>query len=952
MKRYKNLMLVWMAGLTIPALAQSADSSIEGNVPDKSGHSVMKTTRDYAGQTVDVGTDRTFTRRESTASVFTIYNEEFDKRSAKNISNSLIGQGGMTILQNSGNYADAEPTFFVRGLQSLSSSTPLVLVDGLERDMTLVSPEEVESVSVLKDAAAVALYGYKGINGAILITTKRGKYNSKEIKFTYDHVNNFMVNKPEFVDAVTYANAFNEARKYEGLSYRYADKEIGYFQNGTFPYLYPDVNWLDETFKDSGVSNKYTIEFRGGGAKFRYYTMLDLITDKGFIKNGYENDGYSTQNKYSRANLRTNMDIDVSSTTKLKVNLLGTLSESLCPGASADLWNMIYTVPAVAFPIKDEDGLWGGNNTTWLGTQNPVAQSQGAAYSKGHARSLFADLTLEQDLSAVTEGLGFNFRLAYDNYSSIWEDHSQAYSYGGYSVTYSDLNGPLYNHTTGGEPGSMGKNANINSWARQFNFSGGFNYSRNFNDKHDLYSQLKWEYENRDAFGLNTTVYRQNVSWFTHYGFDKRYFVDLALVGSGSSLLAPGHKWAFSPTLSAAWVLSQENFMDNVSWIDFMKLRASFGVINADYLPSGTFDYWDQIYTTTGTRYMFNSAYDSSFGTTELARLASTNYTHERGYKYNVGIDATLFKGLNLSVDAYYQRRNNIWVSSEGKYTSVLGQTPPFENAGIVDSWGGEFNLDYTKRFGDVVFNVGGSFLWNRNEIKEQLEEPRMYKNLVQTGHSLNQIYGLEAVGYFKDADDIANSLPQSFGTVYPGDIKYRDVNGDKVIDSNDVKAIGYSTVAPEIYYTMHLGAEWKGLGLDVQFQGTGRYSAILNTKSMFQPLLSTTTLSKHYYENRWTEENQNSRYPRLSTQSNTNNYQTNTVWLADRSFLKLRNIELYYNLPKNWLEKSKFIGSARVYVRGVDLLCFDKFDVLDPEAYGVGNPLNKSLIVGLKVGF
>ena len=520
-------------------------------------------------------------------------------------------------------------------------------------------------------------------------------------------------------------------------------------------------------------------------------------------------------------------------------------------------------------------------------------------------------------------------------------------------MSYDELTGPLYTRTTAGEPTEMGKSASINNWARQFNFSGGFDYNRTFGDKHDVYSQLKWEYEYRDSYGLNTTIYRQNVSWFTHYGYDKRYFLDLALVGSGSSLLAPGHKWAFSPTVSAAWVLSEEDFMNNAAWIDFLKLRASFGIINADYLPaSDVYDYWDQIYTTTGTRYMFNSAYDSTFGTTELGRLASTNYTHERGYKYNVGVDATLFKGLNLSVDAYYQRRNNIWVSSEGKYTAVLGQTPPYENAGVVDSWGGEFSLDYTKRIGDVVLNAGGSFNWNRSEIKEQLEEPRMYDNLVQTGHSLNQIYGLEAVGFFKDADDIANSLPQSFGTVYQGDIKYRDVNGDKVIDSNDVTAIGYSTVAPEIYYTFHLGAEWKGLGFDAQFQGTGRYSAILNTKSMFWPLLSTTTLSTHYYENRWTPDNQDAKYPRLSTQSNTNNYQTNTVWLADRSFLKLRNIEVYYNFPKSWLQKTKFIGDARLYVRGVDLLCFDKIDVLDPESYGATNPLNKSLIVGLKVGF
>lgn len=278
----------------------------------------------------------------------------------------MLGQGlGLVSLQNGGNYASYEPTFFVRGLQSLSSSSPLILVDGLERDMNLVSPEEVESVSILKDAAAVALYGYKGTNGAILITTKRGKYNTKEVTFTYDHVTNFQSRKPEFADAYTYAQAMNEARANDGLTPRYTNDEVEAFHSGKYHYLYPNVNWVDETFRDAGVSNKYTIEFRGGGTKFRYYTMVNLLTDKGFVANANLNDGYSTQNKYSRANLRTNLDIDLTRTTKLKLNILGTLSESSRPGDSANLWDLVYTVPSAAFPIKTEDGLWGGKQLGW-----------------------------------------------------------------------------------------------------------------------------------------------------------------------------------------------------------------------------------------------------------------------------------------------------------------------------------------------------------------------------------------------------------------------------------------------------------------------------------------------------------------------------------------------------------------------------------------------------------
>lgn len=914
---------------------------------------------EYAEQLVDIGANKVFTRQESTASVSTIYNKAFNQRAAKNISNALIGQGdGMITLQNAGNYASVEPTFYIRGLQSLSSSTPLILVDGIERDLTLVSPEEVESVSILKDAAAVALYGYKAINGAVLITTKRGKYNTKEIKFTYDHLINFQSRRPEFVDAATYAEAINEARGYEGLTPRYSDEEIMAFRTGAgvggassmYPYLYPNVNWIDETFKETAATNKYTMEFRGGGSKFRYYTMANLITDKGFIKNPTMNEGYSTQNKYSRANLRTNLDIDLTNTTKLKLNLLGTLSESSRPGASVDLWNLIYSLPAAAFPVVTDNGAWGGS-VTWKGENNPVAQSQGAAYSKGHTRNLYADITLTQDLSSFVKGLRANFVMSYDNYSSIWEDHSKTYAWEGYVTNWSPEMGPNYTYTSGGEMGEMGTGASINDWTRQFYFAGGFDYTNKFG-KFDLFAQAKWDYEYRDSYGINTTIYRQNASWYSHLGYDKRYYLDLALVGSGSSLLAPGHKWAFSPTVSAAWVISEESFMDNCSWLDLLKLRASFGIINADYLPTGVLNYWDQMYSITGTQYKFNSSYDSTFGSTIMGRLATANSSHEKAHKYNVGIEASMFKGLNFSVDGYYQRRSDIWVESSGKYTDVVGVEFPYENAGIVDSWGIEARLDYTKKFGDFLFNVGGSYSFNRNKIIEQLEEPRLYDNLVTTGDRLNQIYGLQAVGYFTSKEDIANSPTHTFSTVVPGDIKYQDINNDGMIDSNDKVAIGYSTAIPEIYYNFNLGFEWKGLGFNAMFQGTGNYSAILNTKSMFWPLINNTTLSTHYYENRWTPDNTDARYPRLSSESNANNYQTNTVWLADRSFLKLRNIELYYNIPSKFLEKSKIFGSAKVYLRGVDLLCFDKLDVVDPESYGATNPLNKSLVMGLTIGF
>lgn len=893
------------------------------------------------------------TREEATGSVSVISSETTDRRSAKNIGNSIIGQGnGLISLQSGGRYADVNPTFYIRGLQTLNGkNSPLVMIDGIQRDIVSIAPEEVESVIVLKDAAAVALYGYKGINGAINIVTKRGKYNSRSVKVTYDHLFTSLANKPKFVDAYTYGLAVNEARINDGLTGRYSNQELNALRDGTMPYLYPNVNWVDETFRDNAMTNKYNIEFRGGGEKFRYYTMLDLISNKGFVKEPGANEGYSTQDKYVKGNLRMNMDINLTQTTDLQVNLLGVLQETSRPGAQADLWDLVYTVPSAAFPIRDENGIWGGSDT-WAGTQNPVAQSIGAAYYKNHTRSLFADMKLTQDLSGLTKGLNAFVRISYDNIANIYEDHSKEYVYSVNAPTWADgASEPTVKSEIYGKDSEMGTDAKTNEFDRLLHFDVGFNYQRTFGD-HSIYSQLKWDYENNDPNGVNNTVNRQNITWWSHYGYMNRYFVDLALVESGSSRLAPGTKWAFSPTLSAAWVISKEKFMENVEWVNFLKLRGSAGIINVDNLPGDeVWSYYAQQYGTSGGTYPFDSGWNSSFGRSYLERVATTNPSHEKAYKYNVGMDAKLFGCLDVTLDLWKEHRTNIWVTSEGKYSEIFGMEPPYENAGIVDSKGIEVGLDYSKKLGQVEFNVGGNFSLNKNEIKEMLEEPRQYANLVQTGNPYGQLYGLEAIGFFKDEADIAASPTQNFSTVKPGDIKYRDVNGDNIIDTNDEVAIGYSTTCPEIYYSLHLGAEWKGLGFYAMFQGTGNYSAVLNTKSMYWPLINNTNISQYAYDNRWTPQNQNAKFPRLSSQSNANNYQTSTLWLADRSFIKLRNLEVYYKLPASWLKKTKIVNAAKLYVRGIDLLSFDHIDENDAEAYGI-NPMTKSVALGLSVTF
>lgn len=941
MKNNKNAVLMAMALLSLPASAQVKIDSI---APHR-----------YAAQSIDVGANVNFSREQSTSAVSVITSESTNKRSAKNIGNSILGQGsGLISLQNSGNYAGINPTFYIRGMQSLDGNTPLFVVDGIERDIQYISAEEVESVSVLKDAAATALYGYKGANGVVLITTKRGKFNSKEIKVNLDHAINFMAHKPKFVDAQTYAKAMNEAYANDGFENpRYTQEEVDAFGSGKYPYLYPNVNWVDETFRNHSVTNMLNASFTGGGEKFKYYALLDLQYDNGFVKNPNTHEGYSTNNKYVKGNLRMNMDMILSKNTTMKVNLLGVLAESNAPGNSAKLWDMVYSLPSAAFAVKGEDGKWGGNST-WAGTVNPVAQSQDAGYSRNHNRGIYTDLTIRQELPAVLKGLAVQGRIAYDHFSNIYENYSKTYVYGSPTVAdWLDGEPQLGKAFTGGSESDLGASISTNSFTRRFHADASADYQNTFG-AHSIYSQLKYDYEFSDEYAINSTLYRQNISWYTYYGLLDRYFLDLALVESGSNRLAPGSKWALSPTVSAAWVLSKENFMKNLNWVDFLKLRASYGIIQTDILPSSGWMYYMQQYQTTGGTYPFNSGFQSDFGRTYLDAIATSGLTREKAAKFNAGVDATLFGGLDFSFDGFYQRRSNIWVSTSGKYSSELGVDAPYEGDGIVDSWGWEASLDYNKQIGDVKFNIGANIDYYRSQIKEQDEAPKLYPNLVTTGHRVSQLFGYMAIGFFKDQADIDASKPQLLGsTPRPGDIKYEDVNGDGQIDTNDKTAIGYSTVAPEIYYNIHLGVEWKGLGIDAMFQGTGRYTGVLSTKSMYKPLVGNTTISQYYYDNRWTPETASTaKFPALSSTSNANNYNTNTLWMFDRSFFKLRNIEVYYNFPKAMLAKTKLLNAAKLYVRGVDLFSFDHLDESDPEVFGATNPLNRSIVAGLSVTF
>ena len=898
---------------------------------------------------IEEGNTLSHSKFETTAATSTIYSEDIMKSSAINAQNALYGRGlGLTALQNDGMEYDNNTDFNIRGLGSLQGNNPMVLVDGYERPLSSLVKEEIETITVLKDAASLAMYGLRGSNGVILVTTKQGIIGKTQIEFSYDHAFIKPLHKPQFVDAYTYAKSVNEALLNDGITTpRYNANQLTAFQSGKFPDYYPNVNWVDQVLKDNASSNVYNISIRGGSNKVRYFTVMNMAANDGLMKPTNIVPAYSSQFKYSRLNIRTNLDIQLTPTTNMKVKLLGSLTESNRPGnVISPIMTAMYNTPAAAFPVKTSTGEWGGSDT-W--TVNPVAMIAAQGYGKSDSRTLFADWTINQDLSEIiTKGLSVQASIAFDNYADYWESMSQSYRYSKNSTQFNTAGDSLVNpvSTIVGSNSNPVYSSSLGSQWQHFNAFAKIDYKRNWSDV-SLNSGLMFLHDQYVGNGQFTTTNRQRINGYAQVGLFEKYFIDLSLTANGTNKLQPGHNFGIFPAVSSAWVLSKEDFLKNVKAIDLLKLRVSYGVVGNDYTSSA--DLYKQTYGS-GSTYYFTDNYTSVTGMTEL-RLATSGLTYEKSQKTNIGLDGRFWDALDLTAEAYYEKRTDILVSTTGALSGVMGATPSMSNDGIVENKGIEIGLNFNQTIGDFKYNVGGQFTYARSTVINENEGFVQYDYLKQTGKPVNQIIGYEAIGFFKDQADISASPAQLLSTVVPGDIKFKDQNNDGKINELDKVALGYSNTCPEIYFSANLNLEYKGLGIDANFQGVGNYSAILNTASMFWPLQNNTNISTYYYDNRWTPNNPNALFPRLTTLQNNNNFNTNSVWVKDRSYIKLRTCEIYYKFPEKLLAKS-FISKAKIYLRGMNLFSIDNLKIVDPESYGIAYPMTASFNMGVNIGF
>lgn len=885
-----------------------------------------------------------FSKKEATTAGGMATSEQLGHRTATIASNALFGLiPGLQVLQNAGNEWENGATLYIRGLGTTNGNSPLILIDGFERSIDNLAVQDIESVTVLKDAPSLALYGIRGANGVVYIKTKRGYVGKPVITLDYEFKMGTPRRLPKFADAYTYAQALNEGLRNDGSAPRYADRELDAFKNQTYPGFYPNVDWMDEGLRDHSYGNNVNFSLSGGGDMVQYFAQLNYLNDKGILQPTEDNEGYSTQFKYSKLNFLTNLNVKLSATSKVEMNMRGNFSEDNRPyTTTSTIFNGLYQVPAGAMPIKTLRGVWGA---TSIYGNNPIALISSTGYERGQSRNLYADVRFVQKLDFITEGLSATARVGFDNEARYWESNQRKFAseqaimgWDGAKDQYKKLT----NET------ALAFSSSIKDVARHFNFNAQVNYDKAWGSDHKLNATLLYAMDKISSRGQNVGRAYMDLVGQAHYSYKSRYLVDFSLSGSASSVLDPDNRWGIFPSIGAGWILSEENAL-KADWLDLLKIRASYGI-------AGRADYGVQLFRSSygnGGSYFFGDT-PTSIGGLKEARLGVGGLTYEKSHKLNVGFDFMAWKRLSVTIDGYYDHRTDILVDGGGAYSTILGISAPDVNNGIVNSYGVEVAANWNDRIGQVTYQLGGQFSFNRNEIKEMNEVYRPYEYQRRTGRSNKQFFGYEVEGIYKNQQEIdTRDVKQVLDNVQPGDLKFKDQNGDKVIDEYDQVALGYNNVCPEIYYGFNLGAEYKGFGFTALFQGTANYSQLLDTRSVYRPLVNNNTISQHYYDNRWTENNPDGKYPRLTYNGSKNNYNTNSLWVADASFVKLRTLEVYYQLPEKWMNSLPGVNQARVFARGHDLFSLDKMDgVVDPELVGVNHPLMSQYTFGVNLRF
>lgn len=888
------------------------------------------------------------------------------KTPSSSITNALAGNvAGVLAMQGSGQPGSNASEFWIRGISTFGAGTgALVLVDGFERSLTEINIEDIETFSILKDASTTAIYGSRGANGVVLITTKRGKTDRVSINGKHEASYNTRTFTPKFVDGYTYANLMNEARVTRNEEAFYSPEDLNLIRNQLDPDLFPDINWMDMFLKPGAFTQRTNLNFDGGGALARYFVSGAYINEGGMYETDENLKSYNTNANYKRWNYRANIDMNLTKTTLVRLGVSGSLGKQNLPGGNySEIWASLMGQNPISIPIRYSTGQVasrGGGNR-----QNPWVLITQQGYIENWENKVQTNVTLEQNLKFITKGLRFVGRFGYDNNNNNFIRRMK-WPEGWLAERQRLSSGALRLNRTIAE--QLLTQRSSSSSDRMETLQGELHYTKSIGS-HTLGGVIQYSQEKKVNTGtfenpldIMQGIERRNqrVAGRFTYAYQSRYMFDVNFGYNGSENFAYGNQFGLFPAVSGAWNLAEEKFIqDNLKWMDMFKFRYSYGKTGNDYMPI-RFPYLASFQADTANAFNWGDIESrNAFPNLSYSVIASNSITWEVSTKHNFGLDFSLFSDkFGGSLDYFRERRDGIYMTRDYMPPSVgiVPSAAPRANVGATSNNGFDGQLKFSQQINKVNFTVRSTLVYSRNEILEADEQYSNFPYTRRAGFRVNQNRGLVALGLFKDYEDIRNSPVQNFGRVAPGDIKYKDVNGDGIIDNNDIVPIG-ATRYPNLTYGFGLSANWKSFDASVLFQGAGKSSFFIEgyTVYPFRDGDWGNILTDVVESSRWIlgeNEDVNAVYPRLSYNGSANNYRASSYWLRESSYLRLKTIDAGYTFPKVFTNRMG-IKTMRIYFMGTNLLTFSSFKLWDPEmnsTNGQQYPLSKTVTLGLTV--
>ena len=906
------------------------------------------------------------------------------KTPVSNLTTALGGRiSGMITQQLSGEPGQDNAQFFIRGVTTFNSNArgPLILIDTVElssTDLARLQPDDIEAFSVLKDATATALYGSRGANGVILVTTKEGREGKANLNVRYETSLSAPTDEVEVADPISYMELYNEAvQTRDPLSpQKFSSKKIELTRRGVNQYAYPCVKWIDQMFKDYTINQRVNASISGGGKVARYYVAGSFNHDSGLLK---ENKGDNFDNNISlnTTQLRSNININVTPTTELSVKFTTTFEDYDGPlDGGSELYKMALAADPVSFPMYYVNPVSGGSDTHMMfgntsdgNYLNPYARMV-RGYKEYRKTTIIAQAEFKQKLDFITEGLDarvlFNTtRYSYFDLQRYFEPYY--YTLGTYDMVTDSYTINCINPDSGTE--YLNYKQGDKDVRSSTYLEAAIDYNRTFKEKHAVSGLLVYTMQNK-LYGsmpdLQQSLQYRNLGFagrFT-YGYDSRYLVEANFGYNGSERFSENERFGFFPSVGLGYIISNEPFYgENLKKkINLMKLKATYGLAGNDQIGSNSdrFFYLSNVNMNTKLGIRFGDEFQNYLSGISISRYPNDNITWEVAKKFDVGLELGLFDWITVQADYFTERRTNI-LMNRASIPSTMGlQAIIRANVGEASSHGYEVSVDANKSF-TPDFWVSGRFNMTYASGKYDVyEEPDYgYEWLSWEGKKLNQLTGLIAERLFIDEADIANSPEQTFGPVMPGDIKYKDVNDDGIINSQDYVPIGYPSV-PNYIYGFGFSAGYKNLDFSCFFQAAAECSFFIDynatapfvNNSSWGAATSTAVL-KDWADNHWSETNRDSYslYPRLSPELVSNNCRNSTWWLRDGSYLRLKTLEFGYTFPKKWMNRAK-IKNLRVYFSGSNLFTFAKFKMWDVEMSGNGlsYPIQRVLNLGINI--